>query len=118
MTAKKKNKLDLILAKLTEHDRRFDEHDRRFDEHDRRFDNQDLKFEGIEKILYDHKHRSDKIEEKLDRKFDEVMTSLDKISGELEKTREDRVFAKAKDDEFDRCIRDLNLRLDKLAATR
>jgi hypothetical protein len=40
---------------------------------------------------------------------DKMMTRFDKVIGELEKAREDRVFAKAKDDEQDR-------RLDRLEA--
>ena len=39
----------------------------------------------------------------------EVVTRLDRVMSELEKSREDRVFAKAKDDEQDK-------RLDKLEA--
>ena len=38
-----------------------------------------------------------------------MMTRFDRVMGELEKAREDRIFAKAKDDEQDR-------RLDKLEA--
>lgn len=38
---------------------------------------------------------------------DKMMTRFDKVIGELEKAREDRIFAKAKDDEQDK-------RLDRL----
>jgi len=84
MAEKKKEKLDLILNKLDEHDRRFDEYDRRFDE-----------FSG---------------------KFGEILTGLDKIMKELEKAREDRVFAKAKDDEQDRRLGGLEERVEKIEA--
>lgn len=45
---------------------------------------------------------------------DEVLTRLDKIMGELEKAREDRIFAKAKDDEQDKKIDSLDLRVKKI----
>ena len=46
----------------------------------------------------------------------EIITRLDKIVGELEKAREDRVFAKAKDDEQDRRLDGVELRMKKVEA--
>ena len=43
-----------------------------------------------------------------------VVTRLDKVMGELEKTREDRIFAKGKDDEQDRRLDGLEGRVEKV----
>jgi hypothetical protein len=48
------------------------------------------------------------------KKHDEVMQSLDALMKEKETAREDRVFAKAKDDEQDREISDLKNRVKKV----
>jgi len=47
-----------------------------------------------------------------------VATTLDKIMGEIEKSREDRVFASAKDKEQDKHFDNLFKRLDALEASR
>jgi septation ring formation regulator EzrA len=103
MAEKKKRKQDLILNKLEEYDKRFDTIDRRFGEHDKRFDIIDRKFGEYDKRF-----------DTIDRRFNEVTNTLDKIVGELEKAREDRVFAKAKDDELGRKIEHVEQRLDKV----
>ena len=72
-----------------------------------------------EAMMAEKKERLDQILSKLaehDRKFDEVLTGLDKVMGELEKAREDRVFAKAKDDEQDRRLGGLEERVEKIEA--
>ncbi|MEK7102443.1 MAG: hypothetical protein AAB579_00805 [Patescibacteria group bacterium] len=51
---------DIILGKLTQHDKRFDEHDRRFDEHDKKFD-------VLVDKLGNHEERLVRIEDKLDK---------------------------------------------------
>jgi len=43
----------------------------------------------------------------------EVVNGLDKVMGELEKVREDRVFAKAKDDEQDKKFSGLEQRFEE-----
>lgn len=52
----------------------------------------------------------------LNRRFDEVLTGQDKILKELEKAREDRVFATGKDREQDRRLEDLEGRAQKIEA--
>ena len=54
------------------------------------------------------------LEKKFDVRFDNVTTMLDKIMGELEKAREDRIFAKAKDDEQDQKICVIESRVRKI----
>ena len=44
----------------------------------------------------------------------DVVTKLDRVMGELEKAREDRVFAKAKDDEQDQRLVSLEGRMQKV----
>lgn len=46
----------------------------------------------------------------------DVVTRLDKVMGELEKAREDRVFARGKDKEQDRRLEDLEGRAQKIEA--
>jgi hypothetical protein len=87
MAEKKKEKLDQILNKLQEHDLRFDEFDRKF-----------VAKEDLASLRAD------------------VVTRLDKVIGEQEKAREDRVFAKAKDDEQDQKIGNLEGRVQKVEA--
>jgi uncharacterized coiled-coil DUF342 family protein len=85
MAEKKKEKLDQILNKLQEHDLRFDEFDRKF-----------VAKEDLASLRAD------------------VVTRLDKVMGELEKAREDRVLAKAKDDKQDQRIGSLEGRVQKI----
>ncbi|KAF0134077.1 MAG: hypothetical protein FD145_931 [Candidatus Saganbacteria bacterium] len=54
------------------------------------------------------------LEKKFDIRFDKVSIMLDKIMGELEKAREDRIFAKAKDDEQDQKICVIESRVRKI----
>lgn len=56
-------KEDKVLAKLEEHDKRFDQHDKRFDEHDK-------KFEKLLSLSADHEVRLQNIEEKMVTKDD------------------------------------------------
>jgi predicted nucleic acid-binding Zn-ribbon protein len=53
-------------------------------------------------------------EERAKERHDEVMTTLDQLMKEKETAREDRVFAKAKDDEQDHEISDLKSRIKKV----
>lgn len=66
--------------------------------------------------LLEHDGKFDLMNEKIDGKFDQVLTGLDKIVGELEKAREDRVFAKGKDDEQDRRLGSLEGGTQKVEA--
>jgi hypothetical protein len=58
--------------------------------------------------------RFDEIDNKIDKKFDQVLSGMDKVMGELVKAREDRVFAKAKDDEQDLKITRLEERVQNV----
>lgn len=49
-------------------------------------------------------------------KFDRLLSGQDKIMGELEKAREDRVFAQGKDREQDRRLDGLEQRVGKIEA--
>lgn len=53
------------------------------------------------KEVFANKEQIDRKFEEMNKKFDKVLIGQDKIMGELEKAREDRIFAKAKDDEQD-----------------
>jgi len=76
---KKKEKLDQIINKLLEHDRKFEE-----------------------------------IESKSAKRHDEIIITLDKLMKEKEIAREDRLFAKAKDDEQDQRLVSLEGRMKKV----
>jgi len=102
MTEKKKGKLDQILDKLSEQDKRFDAHDN--------------SFKKIADKLLEHDGKFETMDAKIDDKFDKVLTGLDKIMGEMEKSRQDRVLAKGKDDEQDRRIGGLEGRMQKIDA--
>lgn len=79
MVEKKKEKLDQIINKLLEHDRKFEE-----------------------------------IESKSAKRHDEIIITLDKLMKEKEIAREDRLFAKAKDDEQDQRLVSLEGRMKKV----
>jgi chromosome segregation ATPase len=115
------NKLEEQGKKLEEHDDKFDrifgkleEHDKKFDGIDKRFDGVDKRFDGIDNVLkaqateFIQIHQKfEKMDTKIDNKFGQVLTGLDKVMGELEKAREDRVTAKSKDDDQDRRLNNL-----------
>jgi len=52
-----------------------------------------------------------KLEDRVVKFEDKVVTRLDRVMGELERAREDRTFAKAKDDEQDTKIVELDKKL-------
>ena len=104
MVEKKEDKLDKIIIKLNEHDEKLSEHD--------------IKFDKIFDKLTEHDKRFDKMEQKMNEKFGEMSTGLDKIINELEKAREDRVFARAKDRDQDRMIEDIDKRVKVLEESR
>ena len=99
---KKKSKIDQVLDVLKEHGEILNRHSaallnqtNKLLEHDRRFDESDGKLAGFR---------------------NEVLNGLDKIMGELEKAREDRVTATGKDREQDQEINDLKQRVGKVEA--
>ncbi|MFC1511118.1 hypothetical protein ACFL5U_01870 [Candidatus Margulisiibacteriota bacterium] len=59
----------------------------------------------------------DQILENQNRRFDDVTNTLDKVLGEIEKVREDKVFAQAKDREQDKRIDNLDNRVKVLEST-
>ena len=79
MVEGKKEKLDQIINKLLEHDRKFEE-----------------------------------IESKSAKRHDEIIITLDKLMKEKEIAREDRLFAKSKDDEQDQRLVSLEGRIQKV----
>ncbi|MFA6431341.1 MAG: hypothetical protein WCV91_03025 [Candidatus Margulisiibacteriota bacterium] len=99
MAKKKEVSMDVVLKRLDEHDQRFDRLEKKLGDHDRRFDKIDAKFDKIDAKF-----------DKIDAKFDEVLTGIDKIVGEMEKSREDRIFSVAKDREQDGKIENLDKR--------
>ena len=110
--AKGTAKIDRVLDKLSEHDKRFDQITQRLDKHDENFrqingklDQHDDNFKQIAKTLDQHGLKFGAIEQTITVKFDQVLTGLDKISGELEKVREDQLFAQTKDGEFDKRLK-------------
>jgi len=64
--------------------------------------------------LLEHDGKFDEMNEKIDRKFDLVLTGQDKIIKELEKAREDRTLAIGKDKEQDRRIESLEGKVQKI----
>src|SRR3989339_926726 len=58
----------------------------------------------------------DKLERKVDAGFDRLLTGQDKLMCELEKAREDRIFAFAKDREQDSRLDNMDVRVKKLEA--
>ncbi|MFH1577380.1 MAG: hypothetical protein ABID35_07535 [Candidatus Margulisiibacteriota bacterium] len=83
--------------------------DIRFDEQDKRFDKVENSLNAQASKLLEHDKKFDQLDAKMDDKFGQVLGGLDKVMGELEKARDDRVLAKAKDAEQDR-------RLDRVEA--
>jgi tetrahydromethanopterin S-methyltransferase subunit G len=61
----------------------------------------------------EHDRRFDRVEQKIDSLRGEVMTGMDRIVGELEKVREDRAFALAKDREQSRRLDTLEAKVGK-----
>ena len=100
MPKKKENKLDQILCKLDEHDDKFGQIFNKLNGHDQAF-------AKIADKLIEHDQRFDQMNVKIDVKFNDVLGGLDKVMGELEDAREDRVLAKGKD-------KDQDQRLDKI----
>ncbi|MCX5750164.1 MAG: hypothetical protein NT099_00580 [Candidatus Saganbacteria bacterium] len=97
---KKKDKLDQILDKLEWQGKKLEEHDGGFNRIE-----DSLKAQAAEFIIVYQK--IDKLDDKIDDKFNNVLVGVDKVMGELEKAREDRITAKSKDDDQDE-------RLDKI----
>ncbi len=95
-----KDKLDKVLRKLEEHDEKFERVFDKLEEHDKRFDQVDKKFDQV------------------DKRFEEVATNFDRVFGELEKVREDRLFALAKDRELEYRVDSLDKRVKVLETSR
>jgi len=100
MAEKKKNKLDLILDKLTAHDKKFAA--------------QDQKFDNIIGKLIKNDEKFDELDNKITTKFSDVLGGLDRVMGELETARQERVFAKAEDDRQNLRLNDLEGRAKKV----
>lgn len=83
---------DKIFEKLMEHDKKFIEHDKRFDKIEKRFDKTDEKFDVITKKLLEHDNYFDEMREEFNQKFNQVLTSLDKVMVIVQRLDQERLF--------------------------
>ncbi|MBI5701353.1 hypothetical protein HZC34_05880 [Candidatus Saganbacteria bacterium] len=75
-------------------------------------------FKGLESKVGGLESKVNSLEFRVNAGFDKVLTGQDKIIKELEKAREDRVFAFAKDKDQDSRLDNLDSRVKKLEAAR
>ena len=73
-----------------------------------------VEFKGLESKVDALESKVDKLERKVDAGFDRLLTGQDKLMRELEKAREDRIFAFAKDREQDSRLDNMDVRIKKL----
>ena len=73
-----------------------------------------IEFKGLESKVDALESKFDKLEHKVDAGFDRLLTGQDKLMHELEKAREDRIFAFAKDKEQDLRLDNMDVRIKKL----
>ncbi|WP_193571476.1 hypothetical protein [Paenibacillus psychroresistens] len=73
-------KLDLIIAKLEEHDKRFDQHDKKFEQQDKRFELQDKKFELLLARHDDHDKNFERMFSRLGQHEDMIVSLIKSVA--------------------------------------
>ena len=87
--------LQALDERITVRDQRFDVADKRFAAIDQRFDAIDRRFDMTDDRFVAQDLRMDKLEQKLDDRFDTVITKLDGVMKELQAHREEDVCGAA-----------------------